>query len=111
MRNQEEKRRQEETVEIPEAKRRTPSLVPRVLARKTTEATLSRQVNTQVSTGEPEWQMVSRKKKKDKQKNKKPQERKIKPDAIMIASRDNTSYADILRKVKTDPKLSTLGET
>ena len=34
---------------------------------------------------------------KKKRKNKKPRERKIKSDAIMIATRDNTSYADILR--------------
>ena len=47
---------------------------------------------------------------KKKRKNKKPQERKIKPDAIMIATRDNTSYANILRRVKTNFKLSTLGE-
>ena len=45
-----------------------------------------------------------------KRRNRKPKEKKSKPDAIVIATRDNTSYADILRRVKTDPKLGELGE-
>ena len=47
---------------------------------------------------------------KKKSKNKKLQERKITPDALMISTRGNTSYADILRKVKTDPKLFKIGK-
>ena len=46
MSNQEGKRRQEETVEIPETQRRTPNPVPRVLAKNTARATFSRQVDT-----------------------------------------------------------------
>ena len=36
--------------------------------------------------------------------------RENKPDAIVIAEKDNTLCADILRRVKTNPKLCELGE-
>ena len=48
-----DKKSGEEAVEILGAKRRTSS---KVLARGTTEATLSRQVNAEESTGASEWQ-------------------------------------------------------
>ena len=93
MRNQEGKKRQEEIVEIREAKR-TSNPAPRVLDRRTTKATLRLQVNTQESAVEPGWQMVTEKKRR----NKKTQERKLKLNAIMIRTRDNTLFGEPLKE-------------
>lgn len=61
--------------------------------------------------GNEEWETVKRKKKKAEPKpGKKPQPRntgKVRPksDALVIGAKDPQSYADILRKVKSDPTL------
>ena len=125
MRNQEAKRRQEETVDIPEAKRRTPNPTT---ATDTVKAASNEQDKIVGADGCSEWQKVTVKKKKKKSNQskerkedgkkkggddavaKRPQSKRTKPDAIMIVAEDGSSYADILRKVKTDPKLCELGE-
>ena len=99
MRNQEAKRSHEESYEIPAAKGRTPNPAPKAPARETTDVTLSRHTDPKGGNKEPGWQKVT-----NKRRNKKLQEKKTKPDAIVIATRDNTSYADILRRVKNVTK-------
>ena len=106
LRNHETKRKHEEPSEIPAAKRRTPDPAPKAPAWGTTDVTLGRHKDPKGGNEEPGWQKVT----KRKRRNRKPQKKKSKPDAIVIATRDNTSYADILRKVKTNPKLGELGE-
>lgn len=46
----------------------------------------------------------------DKKRRNKPKKRSQRPDALIIKSCANMSYADILKKVKSDGKLSNLGE-
>lgn len=53
-----------------------------------------------------EWRQVERKKPAKKPKPL----RKPRPDAIVIEAKDGQSYADILRKVKTDASLASIGE-
>lgn len=55
------------------------------------------------------WTKVTGKRKTQRREN--PTKEKVKPDAIVIEAKGETSYADILRKVKADPKLGELGET
>lgn len=57
---------------------------------------------------EPKWQMVRSKTRR----RRKPARstRPARPDALLIKTCGDTSYADILRQVKTDPKLNVLGE-
>lgn len=58
-----------------------------------------------------EWTKVEKKKHKAKEKAKKRQRlKRTRPDALIIAKTSEGSYADILRKVKSDPKLQELGE-
>ena len=77
--------------------RRTPNPAPKAPVKETIDVTLSRKEDTK----ELGWQKVT----KRRRKNKKSQGKKTKPDTIVIAKKDNTSYADILRRVKTDHKL------
>ena len=75
--------------------------------RETTGVTLSRCIleDTKKLSEKLGWQTVTK-----RRENKKPQEKQTKLDAIVIPTKDNTSYADILRRVKTDPKLCELEE-
>lgn len=57
----------------------------------------------QVEKQGTEWRTV--KKPRDK-----PKKRRTRPDALVIHACSEMSYADILKKVKTDPKLTALGE-
>lgn len=105
MRNQDAKRRQDGSVETPSAKRKTPISSSGKIGDKTKAA--STDVVKEVErTKDAEWQQVERKKKRKK----KPQPKRVKPDAIVIATENKATYADILRKVKADPKLSELGK-
>ena len=95
LRNKAAKRKHEETCGIPKAP-----------VKETIYMTLSRKVDTKELGKEPGWQKVI----KRRRKNKKPQEKKTKSDAIVITTKNNTSYADIVRRVETDPKLCGLEE-
>lgn len=55
------------------------------------------------------WTKVEKKKKPAKRTKQKTQVRKTRPDAIVVKQTGNLSYAEILRKVKADPKLEELG--
>lgn len=57
---------------------------------------------------ENEWQKVT--KKVAKTKTSKKTEKRPRPDAIIIKAKEGTSYADILRKVKADDSLKSVGE-
>lgn len=57
------------------------------------------------------WTTVTKRKDdRRKYKNKKPIRTKSKNEAIMIGSIGDTSYADILKQVKNDPKLKNIGD-
>lgn len=45
-----------------------------------------------------------------KAKKRRPKEKRHRPDAIVIETKDQTSYADILRQMKADPKLGEMGQ-
>lgn len=51
------------------------------------------------------------KKKKDTKTKNVPSVEKTRPDAIIIEAKEGISYAEILRKMKSDPKLGELGKT
>ncbi len=59
-----------------------------------------------------EWMKVTTKGKKKKKKRRRGarKRKKSKPDAILVEKRGESTYADILRKVKGDPNLKELGE-
>lgn len=50
-----------------------------------------------------QWQTVQRKKKKERKKS-------HRPDAMIISAKGETTYADILRKMKADPGLQDMGK-
>lgn len=62
----------------------------------------------------PEWQKVPPRRKEKKppqpEKPKAPRLIRKKSDALVISSKDASSYADILRKMKADPTLKDMGE-
>ncbi|KAH8315884.1 hypothetical protein KR074_003090, partial [Drosophila pseudoananassae] len=67
---------------------------------------------TQASKDAQEWKLVSPKKKlpeKQRATSSMPKE-KPRPDALVITAKGESSYADILRRVKQDKKLQGLGE-
>lgn len=58
--------------------------------------------NVAMANTESKWERVKPKARKKK--------RPPRPDALVIETRGDTSYADILKKVKSDPKLANLGK-
>lgn len=60
-----------------------------------------------------QWQMVNNKKKR-KKKNKaiehKRRPKPPRPDALIVTAKEGSSYADILRTIKSDPELQDIGE-
>lgn len=67
-------------------------------------------ITTRERPCEEEWKKVSRKKTRKKPKPAINLSRRPRPDAIVIGLIGDQSYADILRSVKSDPKLAKLGE-
>lgn len=65
------------------------------------------------TTEQGAWSDVVNKKKLKKAKKKESRAlkpKKVRPDAIVIKAGENITYADILRQVKSDPKLKEVGE-
>lgn len=59
-----------------------------------------------------EWKEVQRKEKKTQRSNQKLQPKTVRPraDALIVGIGENATYADVLRKVKSDPNLKGLGD-
>lgn len=73
-----------------------------------TESTLDKPAETPVL---PDWTKVTRKRSTKAIPSAEPRYApRSRPDAIMVESVGSTSYADILRKVKSDPKLAGMGD-
>ena len=64
---------------------------------------------TNLNEEECEKEKKSEEKKKEQKKSKQKKERS-KGDALVVAAKDGASYADLLRKVRSDPELKELGE-
>lgn len=68
----------------------------------TENVTTATDVNSETAETNASWEKVRKKGKRKKI--------PARPDAIVIQTRGESSYADILRKVKSDPKLIVLGQ-
>lgn len=64
----------------------------------------SNQLRDATVGSEQEWQKVKGKRRS------RPRRKRARPDALLIKKSDEISFADLLRKVKVDPTLNTLGE-
>lgn len=94
-----------ETTPIKVTKKRTRTS-PELVA---TPSQMKKPKNAQTTEKPPsEWKVVQGKSAKRKER----QTKKVRPkaDALIISAKEESSYADILKKVKTDPSLKGLGE-
>ncbi|XP_046805225.1 uncharacterized protein LOC124419504 [Lucilia cuprina] len=71
----------------------------------TEESSKDKSDNGKQSTTTEKWSKVKSKRNKKTNRVRKPQ-----PDKMIISSKGEASYADILRKIRTDPELKDLGE-
>lgn len=107
------KRREPDDKVTPKAKRAKAISSPAITVDMETPATVQSLSQTPQNTNE--WTKVEKKKvgrniadKKTEEKVK--HQKRLRPDAIIIKAAEGSSYADILRKIKTDVSLKTIGD-
>ncbi|CAD7081211.1 unnamed protein product [Hermetia illucens] len=83
-------------------KKAEPARVPAKVGNLRIAATTPTKVEKTNARRPEQWTKVSNKRQRDK--------KKLRPEIIIISKKENMSYADILRKVKSDPQLKDLGD-
>lgn len=102
-----EKRKNQEQIETPKTKKGRTEAKTKKTQKPVTKSIQQNDGNEDKQRGrEDEWKKVTYKKDKKK---KKPL-RKPRPDAIVIETKGEVSYADILKSVKSDTSLKAIGE-
>lgn len=93
--------------------RQTPETSPRDAAKKKKQKSARDPKKDEGEKEKYEWKKVEKKSKKppEKKQKAKPKTVRPKPDALVVGITGETTYAEVLRRVKNDPALKDLGDT